>query len=504
MLNSHGSLMQCVIRWLCSLERHGLFFWKICVANSATGPQRKTSEQLPTILYVLQLLCHSLAHFFVRSKSSPLSWAFSPPFPIMDDLLAMLQTNDDPEGTQTITISPQHFQNNNNNNNNGNLAAAVNEIATALQRNHHIETFHSRGCGSDLLCPILRGLASPDSACRIRTMKYDAPDNVGDEESNLLAEALRDFLASRTGATVQCLEMRNVEFALHAGSYKIVEGLYQNESITELTFAQCCIGRFHIAWDELDVEDESELEALMEQEGIDMTHQAEILAGFLEDRSNLTTLRILEGCNFLDSGECNLIVEAVHDILKPRGPSLQCFDMDTESVPVTDFRELLEAASRCSHLECLTIRNVGRGRLEALEATIPPLKVKELVVTVLEEDWNQDEEDRLLEAFKRNYAVQSIECMLADDEESNWYWFTPANQDRLDVFLDRNHKLVQWTNNPKMVPRELWSYAMMLALKAGVDPLFQSLVALSGKGVGLRGLGRKRKRTQFYDPSSYK
>jgi len=112
---------------------------------------------------------------------------------------------------------------------------------------------------------------------------------------------------------------------------------------------------------------------------------------------------------------------------------------------------------------------------------------------------HDQEEDRLLEALKRNYIVQRVKCTRAD-WDGDLILFNEANQARLEFFLDRNRKLKQWMANPKLVPCELWSYAILLALEAGANALYQSLLSLSGQGVGLKKQGRKRKLPQYFKP----
>lgn len=161
---------------------------------------------------------------------------------------------------------------------------------------------------------------------------------------------------------------------------------------------------------------------------------------------------------------------------------------------------------RSNPLERLVIWGVrcdarNTDRFDALEAAFSSLKVKELDVQLLEEV-NAEDKKRLLEAIKKNYTIQSMEITLIFDEDwdegrNGYPLFRDARRAQLDFFLNRNCKLAEWTANPKLVPRELLSYAMILALKAGINPLFQGLVALSGQGIGLKQKGRKRKHPPF-------
>jgi len=145
---------------------------------------------------------------------------------------------------------------------------------------------------------------------------------------------------------------------------------------------------------------------------------------------------------------------------------LQCLDLDAACIRLDMFRTLLTAAaSKRTSLERLVIRNIGGERrsnngdnFDALEAAIPSLKVKELVVILVEEP-DEEREKRLIEAIKRNYTIQSMQCTRTDNAEEDEYGyplFTDANQARLNFFLNRNQKLAQWIENPKLVPRELW------------------------------------------------
>jgi len=54
------------------------------------------------------------------------------------------------------------------------------------------------------------------------------------------------------------------------------------------------------------------------------------------------------------------------------------------------------------------------------------------------------------ETLKRNY-IQSLE----------YFVLNAASQGRLEMYLDRNLKLAQWVENPKLVPRDGWRYATL-------------------------------------------
>jgi len=153
---------------------------------------------------------------------------------------------------------------------------------------------------------------------------------------------------------------------------------------------------------------------------------------------------------------------------------------------------MMRAAARSARLDHLVVRDNSQHPNSCyqtlVEEIISLLKVKKLSLT-LEREPQEEESHQLLEALKNNYAIQSMECSLSYNDEN---FLSEANQARLEFFLDRNRKLAQWTKNPKLVPRELWSYALSLAKEAGIDSLFRSLLALSGEGVGLCEKRRKR------------
>ena len=78
--------------------------------------------------------------------------------------------------------------------------------------------------------------------------------------------------------------------------------------------------------------------------------------------------------------------------------------------------------------------------------------------------------------------------------------FTDDEENLLQLYFDRNERLAQWVDNPMTVPRLLWPEAIELALEAGEDTLFQSLLALSGHALGSMQGKRKRKRPSYYKP----
>lgn len=369
-------------------------------------------------------------------------------------------------------------------------------IAAALQRNNRIQTLEfARGNNANLLCAIYESLAAAPfsngvssklrkiSHCslissegeRVAVGRWNPPGTLSQDLASV-SEALEQYLESRS-ATIECLELRDFYFDRRlTGRWpltRILRGVNQNTTINELSLKGCrASGR-----------DRDRAYA----------HVVRRLSGVVRDGHNLSTLRVLD-CDFLVFPEFS---NAVLETLGRRDSPWRCLDLSIKEalIPGEVVRSLLTAISNNTRLERLRldwgIWHPGTLLVNAL----PSFKVRELTLVF---SWDFSRERPILEALKRNYTAQSIHCKIFPEEEN---WFNGAEQARLDFYLNRNRKLAEWTENPLMVPRELYSYAMMLALKAGINPLFQSLVSLSGQGIGLRQQGQKRKRPQCHDPS---
>lgn len=164
----------------------------------------------------------------------------------------------------------------------------------------------------------------------------------------------------------------------------------------------------------------------------------------------------------------------------------------------------MSAVSNSIELVYLTIRSIYPNEepdhFRAIVEAIPSMETFEITLQ-FEEESTDELQSNLLESLKRNYFFLDIYVLcFANGPTSAENWFNEANQSRLDFYLHRNKKLAEWTENPALVPSDLWPFAISLALKAGINSLFESLIALSGEGVGLRRKGRKRKRPEYYDP----
>lgn len=142
-------------------------------------------------------------------------------------------------------------------------------------------------------------------------------------------------------------------------------------------------------------------------------------------------------------------------------------------------------------IQCVNPRDEATNHcLPVLLGAFPSFKVKEMTLKILPESSNEVQ-TRILSALKKNYVLQRVQCVsidrfheFSDIDQANW--FSAANQAALESCLERNRKLARWTEDPTLVPRDLWTYAIDLALKAGVPSLYQSLLALANHSIGLR------------------
>jgi len=296
---------------------------------------------------------------------------------------------------------------------------------------------------------------------------------------------------------LESLILQNYHFERRdEGTFDFLKGLIRNSSVNELTFESCRLCNYV----EDDDDDEEEEEEFDEDE-----EPAWHLANIVRSK-NPKHLSLLD-CDFFLS---DLFSNAVVALLTRRESSLERliisqtnhddYDFDEDDcIPLDTFRDVLNAAASSTRLETLVIKNIyveNTSALLALQDYVPRFKGKELILSFSDES-NQQEQKELLAALKNNYNVQSVHCSVFGSAD---IWLNPVNQRRLESFLNRNRNLAQWVENPKRVPRELWPRAMALALKAGLDSFYRSLLALSEQGVELRRKRRKRKRPQYYKP----
>lgn len=375
-------------------------------------------------------------------------------------------------------------------------ATASTMLTAALQRNSRLQSFALSRGGSDLMCPILESLASSNSASRLKRLICFLPSS-GHQENKLRVEALQQYLESPS-ATIQCLVLGYVTFDRHSGPMnKVWDGLSRNTSVNELVLKNCWLGQ-------------RRFRGMLGGEHAHEQEDAQQFATLLRSKADLAILCLAGECNFFNFP---IVVDAVRELLVRRGSPLRCLDAEIligtyYTIPLDAFQTLLTASSKSVSLKRLRIRairtDVNSGYFDALLNAIPSLKVKDLCVTVLDESGEVEQEARLLEALKNNYSIQRCQCLrtsrVGNDSRP---LFNNTNRARLEFYLHRNHKLAHWTKHPELVPRDLWTYAVNLALKAGINTLFESLMALSGQGVGLQDqhAAQKRKRRADHNVS---
>jgi hypothetical protein len=353
--------------------------------------------------------------------------------------------------------------------------ALGNDIAAALQRNTDIEILRLENCCDQLVRPIFQKLASPESTSRLAELTYFPRFGL---PAASVTESFQHYLRSPV-ANIQCLVLYNFD-ASEAGFEGVIDSLAANTSVKEVVFEECSI----------DAGD------AQEEQAQNTTPGALILANYVRNVVHLSTLRVKD-CNFFDHPQ--FVAALVEVFVNPTSP-LRSFGLNIVDVSSDAFQALTTAfVSSRTRLERLFIGEIGGDddRFPLLLNIFPLIQVKDITLSMAWRQWFENDEvdkERILEALKDNYIVEGV--YFKPHHYNVDASLSGAVQTRLNFYMERNRKLAQWVQNPMTVPRELWQYAMMLAIKAGANTLFQSLLALSGKGIGLKQRGRKRKRLQ--------
>ena len=349
-------------------------------------------------------------------------------------------------------------------------------FAAALSRNNRIGAVHFEGCSPSLVCPFLETLASSDTQSSITKFTYSpgrsyiigrGRNMLTPAEQNSILEVMRQYLESPTVST-QVLELDEVMFSRSRGGTHLTQGLSQNTSVRELILDNCSFG---------DEED------------------AQMLANLLRRNPNLATVRLREfRGGYLNSPD---IVGALVANFAWRDTPLRLLEIHS-AMANAGFNTLVTALTESTSLEHLVLKNLPHDAFWPLRDNLSSLKIKTMTLQFSSVHFERiiDGREGFLQAIRRNYIIQRVQCTVGD----HLNFFMDAHQSRLEYYLERNSKLAQWAENPETVPRELWQYALMLALKAGINSLHQSLLALSGQDIGLRQQSRKRKRPRYYKP----
>jgi len=331
-------------------------------------------------------------------------------------------------------------------------------IASALRRNPNIRHLQVFGCRDPFIISLFDEIASPDTVLSLAKLNFY--DRIfGASYSSDVWEAVQHYLET---ATLECFELTHgLTTSLNVRLPNITQGLIQNTSVKEVVFRNCTV---------------------REQDEGPQEH----FANLLRKKTNISTLRLSDS-TFLNFQHCfNALVELLARKESPlRRLELDVFIFGGVTIALPQFQDLMRIVAS-SQLEILRLGKFSRQNpcyLQSLANALPSFKVHVINLTIQAGGWTAADKELLLEGFKNNYSVHSVDCKPVSGSRNSW--FNDTNQRRLDFFLDRNRKLAQWTENPKLVPPELWVYALDLALKAGVNSLYRSLLALSGHGVGL-------------------
>lgn len=363
---------------------------------------------------------------------------------------------------------------------------ALQSIAAAIARSSGIPSLQFDWCRSEFICPIFQSLAAPTSTSGLQKLAYRQRSYESMAVSAGLA--MQQYLESPR-ATVRCLELNYVKFDSVSEGSSLLLGLSQNSSVNELAFSDCHIG----------------VDRVPDGDDVENQEDAQLLANLLRDNSNVTILRFAD-CSFF---RYPLVLDAIATNITRRESALRCLDI-TPAISIRAFRAVLTALSNSTRIESLIIHDIQVNHtehLKALREELPLVKIKELTLE-FSSNFDPLQFDSILKGIKHNYSIEKAFCE-RESVENDWpthaqrsgenNFLTEAHKSRLEFFMDRNQKLAKWTENPKLVPQELWLYALNLALEAGINTLFQSLLALSGQGIGLKR-GRKRNRPNNYKP----
>lgn len=138
------------------------------------------------------------------------------------------------------------------------------------------------------------------------------------------------------------------------------------------------------------------------------------------------------------------------------------------------FDNFLRAARKLERLSVGVIRL--QEHLDALAGNIPWMKTRDFEFVLDLNFLPRGAERILLESFKDNFRLDSVEAMreairwehgeLFDDEKN------------LAFYLDRNKRVDEWIEKPRTVSQKVWPEALHLADPSGPESLFMCFSAL--------------------------
>ena len=326
-------------------------------------------------------------------------------------------------------------------------AQGARDIPAALQRNTNIQTLKLWGL-DDFLDPFLEGLVL-NTSVKILAL------------SGFLSEAAHNLLRDLVESTrsIQHLELMNTDLR-----QPVARGIINTSSITDITFSAC---NFRYGG------------------------SIRLLNEIIKRKQNLRSL-VIKDCDF-DPAPLAQFLQVLSLALRHRNSPLRCFGFKTNdfhNLPNESFSIMCEAVAK-SKLQSFSIGSVNdRGHCTALAHAIPSMKIREIVIQFGFFGPNEMDrmKQRLCEAVKNNYTLQSVKCQMVPLYGGLEAW----NDETFQFYLKRNSRLAQWVENPATVPKHLWKEATTLATKAGPDTLFRLLRKI-GPAVLPEG-SRKRKR----------
>jgi hypothetical protein len=197
------------------------------------------------------------------------------------------------------------------------------------------------------------------------------------------------------------------------------------------------------------------------------------------------------------SNTLKLLLEFVH-----RKTFLEClsFRMNDESLDEAVLPQVLEAASKVELHHIFFRRIQSEAVFREIVTIIPKFRMQNLDIGCEVAGWNVTAlKQQLKAAVKKNFCLRKVRC----DSNLATDFLNYFDRLRVQFCMQRNSKLADWVENPSTIPKELWPYALKLAVEAGHEPLFRSLHSVAPE-TGSFQRSRKRKRPVYYDPCPQK
>jgi hypothetical protein len=371
----------------------------------------------------------------------------------------------------------------------GDCDAAAAALAAEVRRNKRLENLCLYHCvDGDVARQIFQGLSSGPSSSQLRELVL-GPHPLVDSDQSLkdsVDVAVGRYLQS-DACTLSCLSLQGLKFTPDLGGSQILIGLTKNNKIHQVGFFGCgfdgvpgCDGPFVNF-----LRDKANLEVLRMEVG-DLFDRDSVRAEFSKRLSRSgRPLRFMPKNLLSRSGtplrSLTLDLSAFFDSEKLPNPN----GMEKRAHALSD---ILTAISKCAELESLSLSCSEPYRGDYIRSliidSVPSLTVKNFTL-----DFKSDlvERDDLLHALKKNLNFQTANLEKA--ATMNWM---RSKSPQIDRYLERNRNMVEWREDPGVLPRALWPYALTLSSNAGTSSLYKSLLQLAKVG----NTTRKRKHNE--------